>query len=70
MLRTTHFQEAGMKNLSWLLIALAAVAFVVSGVLAVAGGRTLLFTPPGFWRGAMGLLLFAIALRVMEDRKA
>ncbi|MGE5357557.1 MAG: hypothetical protein ACM3NQ_00965 [Bacteroidales bacterium] len=57
-----------MKSLCWLLILLAAASFVVGTVLAFTGGRTFLLTPPGFWRGAVGFLLFAIALRMMEDR--
>jgi len=59
-----------MKNLCWLLIALAALAFVVGAFLAFTGGRTFLLTPPGYWRGAIGFLLFAIALKVMEEKKA
>ena len=59
-----------MKNVCWLLIALAAVAFVVGAFLAFNGGRTFFLTPPGYWRGAIGLLLFAIALKVMEEKKA
>jgi hypothetical protein len=57
-----------MKPICWLLIALAAVSFAIGAVLAFSGGRTYLLTPPGFWRGAVGFLLFAIALRIMEDR--
>ncbi len=58
-----------MKGLCWLLIILAAVAFVVGAALAFSGGQTWLLAPQGYWRGAMGFLLFAIALRVMEERK-
>ncbi len=58
-----------MKSLCWLLIILAAVAFVVGTALALSGGQTWLLAPQGYWRGAMGFLLFAIALRVMEERK-
>jgi len=57
-----------VKNVCWLLIGLAALAFVVGAVLAFAGGRTFLLPPYGYWRGAVGLLLFAIALRLMEPR--
>ncbi len=57
-----------MKGLCWLLIILAAVAFVVGAALAFSG-RTWLLAPQGYWRGAVGFLVFAIALRVMEDRK-
>ncbi len=60
-----------MKGLCWLLIILAAVAYVLGAVLAFSGGPTTtwLLQPVGYWRGAVGLLLFAIALRIMEDRK-
>jgi len=57
-----------MKALCWVLIVLAALAFVVGTVLAFSGGRAWMLTPAGYWRGAVGFLLFAIALRVMEDR--
>ncbi|MEW5981213.1 MAG: hypothetical protein AB1806_02455 [Acidobacteriota bacterium] len=58
-----------MKNLCWMLIVLAALAFAVGTFLAF-GKTTFLLEPYGYWRGAVGLLLFAIALRTMEDRKA
>jgi hypothetical protein len=57
-----------MKNLCWLLIVLAALAFAVGAILAFTG-KTFFLQPPGFWRGAVGFLLFAIALRLMEERK-
>ncbi len=55
-----------MKNLCWVLIALAAVAFAIGAVLAFSGGQFLL-PPYGYWRGAVGFLLFAIAIRMMRD---
>jgi len=58
-----------MKSFCWLLIILAAVAFLVGTVLAFNGGRAWLLSPVGYWRGAVGFLLFAIALRVMEDKR-
>ncbi len=58
-----------MKNLCWALIGLAGLAFVVGTLLAFTGGSILL-PPQGYWRGAVGFLLFAIALRTMEDRRA
>ncbi len=58
-----------MKNVCWVLIVLAAVAFVIGALLAFTGGQTWLLPPQGYWRGAVGLLLFAIALRVMEERR-
>ena len=53
-----------MRNVCWLLIALAAVAFVVGTTLAFTG-QPFLLPPVGYWRGAIGFLLFAIALRMM-----
>ena len=58
-----------MKNLCWALIALGAAAFAVGTVLAFTGGQKWLLTPQGYWRGAVGFLAFAIALRAMEDRR-
>ena len=60
-----------MRNLCWALIVLAALAFVIGTALAFTSGPTTawLLTPVGYWRGAVGLLLFAIALRIMEDRR-
>jgi hypothetical protein len=56
-----------MHTLSWLLILLAAAAFVVGSVLAFTHG-VLGIPPVGYWRGAVGFLLFAIALKVMAGR--
>jgi hypothetical protein len=56
-----------MKNLCWTLIGLAALAFVVGALLAFTKS-TFLLEPPGYWRGAIGFLLFAISLRLMEKR--
>jgi hypothetical protein len=56
-----------MKNVCWAFIALAGLAFVVGTCLAFMNTQFLL-QPVGYWRGAIGLLLFAIALRVMEPK--
>jgi uncharacterized membrane protein len=53
-----------MRNLCWLLIGLAALAFTVGTIIAFAHSVFLL-EPVGYWRGAIGFLLFAIALRLM-----
>ena len=59
-----------MRSLCWLLIGLAAVAFAVGTTLAFRGGNPYLLPPVGYWRGAVGFLLFAIALRAMDtDRR-
>lgn len=56
-----------MNTFCWLLIALAALAFVVGTSLAFSGA-TFLLPPVGYWRGAVGFLLFAIALRLMQHK--
>jgi uncharacterized membrane protein len=57
-----------MKNLCWTLIGLGALAFVVGTYFAFTGNAFLL-GPQGYWRGAVGFGLFAIALRLMEEKK-
>ena len=54
-----------MRTLCWLLIGLAALAFV-TGTTTAFTHRTLLLEPVGFWRGAVGFLLFAIAIKMMD----
>jgi len=56
-----------MKQLCWALIGLAALAFVVGTVLSFSGS-TFLVPPYTYWRGAVGFLLFAIALRMMDGK--
>jgi uncharacterized membrane protein len=57
-----------MRSLCWLLIGLAALAFAVGTTTAFAH-HVLLIEPVGYWRGAVGFLLFAIAIRTMETRR-
>lgn len=57
-----------MRSFCWALIALAAAAFVV-GTATAFTHRMFLLPPVGYWRGAIGFLLFAVALRMM-DRQA
>ena len=54
-----------MRSVCWLLIGLAALAFCV-GTFAAFSHQVILLEPVGFWRGAVGFLLFAIALRMMD----
>ena len=56
-----------MRTLCWLLIALAALAFAVGTAIAFTHSVFLL-EPVGYWRGAVGFLLFAIAIRMMDSR--
>ena len=56
-----------MRQVCWLLIGLAALAFGVGTTIAFTHQQFLL-EPVGFWRGAVGFLLFAIALRMMDSR--
>ena len=57
-----------MKNICWTLILLAALAFVV-GTYGAFTKTAIMLEPVGFWRGAVGFLLFAIALRMMDESK-
>lgn len=66
--RKPFVQEAPMKNICWTLILLAALSFVIGTYLAFARIGFLL-GPQGYWRGTVGILLFAIALRLMDDTK-
>jgi hypothetical protein len=50
-----------------MLIGLAALAFIVGTVIAFTHTFFLL-EPVGYWRGAVGFLLFAIAFRLMDSR--
>jgi hypothetical protein len=54
-----------MRTVCWILIGLAALAFTVGTVIAFRH-VTYLLEPVGYWRGAVGFLLFAIALRMMD----
>ncbi len=54
-----------MRTLCWLLIGLAALAFAVGTTIAFTH-QVFLLEPVGFWRGAVGFLMFAIAIRMMD----
>ena len=56
-----------MRTVCWTLIGLAALAFGV-GTANAFMHTTFLLEPVGFWRGAVGFLLFAIALRMMDSK--
>jgi len=56
-----------MRNLCWALIGLAAAAFLV-GTATAFSHQVFLLEPVGYWRGAVGFLLFALALRAMDSR--
>jgi hypothetical protein len=57
-----------MKYACWTLIGLAVVSFAVGSYLTLMNSLYLM-RPGGYWRGAMAFLLFAVAIRLMEDRK-
>ncbi len=57
-----------MRNLCWALIGLAVAAFAVGTATAFAH-TVFLLEPVGYWRGAVGFLLFAIAFRLMDDKR-
>jgi hypothetical protein len=54
-----------MRTLCWLLIGLAALAFATGTAIAFTH-HTFMLEPVGFWRGSVGFLLFAIAIRMMS----
>ncbi|HEY6211930.1 MAG TPA: hypothetical protein VIW45_06575 [Vicinamibacterales bacterium] len=56
-----------MRSACWALIGLAALAFCV-GTANAFMHTTFLLEPVGYWRGAIGFLLFAIALRMMDTK--
>ncbi|HMD37541.1 MAG TPA: hypothetical protein VKH42_21345 [Vicinamibacterales bacterium] len=56
-----------MRTVCWTLIGLAALAFAVGTANAFMQNKFLL-EPVGYWRGAVGFLLFAIALRMMDSK--
>ena len=56
-----------MRTACWALIGLAAAAFAV-GTVAAFTHTVFLLEPVGYWRGAVGFLLFAIAIRMMDTR--
>ena len=56
-----------MRSICWLLIGLAALAFAIGTAIAFTH-QVFLLEPVGFWRGAVGFLLFAIALKMMDNK--
>ena len=54
-----------MRSVCWLLIGLAALAFCV-GTFAAFTHQMILLDPVGYWRGAVGFLLFAISIKMMD----
>ena len=62
-----RYNRSALRAVCWLLIGLAALAFAVGTTIAFTQ-RVFLLPPVGYWRGAVGFLLFAIALRLMERR--
>jgi len=70
MARDSRARDSGetMKNICWTLIGLGALAFVV-GTLMAFTKQEFLLAPQGYWRGAVGFAVFAIALRLMDDTR-
>ncbi len=57
-----------MRNLIWLLIVLGILSFTIGGLTAIM--QVVFRIPPeGYWRGATGFWILAIALRMMEERR-
>lgn len=59
-----------MRQLTTVLLVLAAIAFLVGAYSAFSGVLIVGRLPVTYWRGAVGLLLFAITLLLMERRGA
>jgi hypothetical protein len=57
-----------MRHLAMLFVLLALVAFVVGTYAAFAGTMIAGKFPVTYWRGAVGLLLFAISFLLLEHR--
>ena len=58
-----------MKRFLQILLTLGLLAFIV-GIVEVLAGRTFLFSPQGYWQGAMGCWMLLIATRVVYlDKK-
>jgi uncharacterized membrane protein len=62
-------EDPVVKNLCWTLIGLAGLSYVMGTALAFQGHKYFLLWPEGYWRGSIGLLLFAIALRLMSEQR-
>ena len=58
-----------MTRFLQILLALGLLAFLVGAVLAFTG-KEFLLSPPGYWRGAIGIWMLLIATRLTYlDRK-
>jgi hypothetical protein len=57
-----------MRQLILVLVVLAALAFVVGAISAFSGQIFIGKAPVTYWRGAVGFLLFAITLLLMEKK--
>ncbi len=55
-----------MRNVAVALLALAVLAFVVGTYSAFSGSLVLAKAPVTYWRGAIGFLLFAVTLLLLE----
>ncbi len=58
-----------MRLISWILIILAGLAFVIGLIIKAANTQFLGFPPLTIWRFTMACLGFAIALTLMELSK-
>jgi hypothetical protein len=58
-----------MRSLSWILVVLSAVAFIMAVAGSLLGGGLLHVTPEGYSRASNNLALLAIALFVAAPRK-
>ncbi len=59
-----------MRTLAIVLVVLAALAFVVGTYGAFGNALVVGKAPVTYWRGAVGLLLFAVALQLLDRGRA
>lgn len=62
--------EVLMKTACWILLALSALLFVVGASSRLLGQWDTFGLAPGtYWRGAMGLVIYAIALKLLATER-
>jgi hypothetical protein len=63
--------EVPVKLLPWILLVVSIVVFLIGAVYRLSGGAVLSWLPMDagtYWKGAVGLVLYAIAFRMFGSR--
>ena len=58
------------KLLLQVLLTLGCLALAIGAAVAVTGGRAWVFSPEGWWRGAMAFWMLIVAIRMVYPPKA